>query len=315
MKRYFSTNVGSTDLNVAPDMLIYSIGYEARSRHVAEFYRASPANRIGINYRDNQILSYQQNRQIAASDGSSIIGDDNTQIRDEIERTIRDIKLSGKKVTAAVDVSSMNRTVMASVLLALYDLAEVGDTIKLLYSPAKYTEPHLLLRPLTTMAPAHPSLSGIIGDPDFGRCVLLGLGYEYGVSLSILDSHEPDMAFIFKPSGFDPRYETSVRDANFGFDFGERNYEVIEYSLEDTSYLFNTITNLVYSAKHNTHFTAVPFGPKLFSAVAIFCAAIHHPHLAVLRYSLGDYRTPIDVEADSHIVGCNLLRVADRVQV
>jgi hypothetical protein len=314
MKRFFSTNLGIKDTNTAPDLLIYCIGYEARSRHIAEIYRDCPITRIAIYYDDNKVLSYRQNHQLAEGSGATIVACDPAAIRREIEKAVGNIRCGGKQVRAAVDVSSMNRSVMASVILTLYDLVDVNDTIQLLYSPAKYSDPDLFLRPLATMAPAHPSLSGIIGDPNFGRCVLLGLGYEYGVSLSILDSHEPDMAFIFKPSGFDPRYETSVRDANFGFDFGERNYEVIEYSLEDISYLFNTMTTLVYSAKHNTHFTAVPFGPKIFSAVAIVCAAIHHPHLAVLRYSFGDYKTPLDVEAEAHIVGCSLLRVADRIQ-
>ena len=115
---------------------------------------------------------------------------------------------------------------------------------------------------------------------------MLRLGYEYGVSLSILEAHEPDISFIFRPNGVDERFKQAVLDANFGFDFGERNYEIIDYFLHDMAGAYDDISSLIVSAKHNNTITVVPMGPKILSAVMILAGRLHQPHVSVLRYSV-----------------------------
>lgn len=136
--------------------------------------------------------------------------------------------------------------------------------------------------------------------------MILGLGYEYGISLSVLDTHEPEMSFIFRPNGFDKRFSESMEKANFDYDFGERSYEVIDYNLDDIPGLFNDINSIMVSSKHNYSITCVKFGLKIFSAVCIIAAAMHYPDVTVLRYAMSDAMDPTDARPSGLIVGCIL---------
>jgi hypothetical protein len=311
-KKFRATNIlYENETHLESDALIYSLGYEKRSGYIVEHFSDFGGHLLAVEYSENRELSFDYNGVLTQRVGATRVSDNLEEIEDAVTDLLSKIRLKQKNYDIAVDVSSMNRCVMATVLLKLYQAGTVGDRLRLLYAPAKFKEPNVPLLPLTNVIPAHPSISGVIGEPSMGRCVLLGLGYEYGVSLNILDAHEPDMSFIFRPLGFDVRYAESVEEANFGFDFGERNYDIIDYNLTDIANLYDEVNGIILSGKHNTQFTAVPFGPKIFSAVCIITAAIHSPHLAVLRYSMEKIREIKDVEAAGQITGCVLERVSD----
>src|SRR5438045_2879333 len=122
---------------------------------------------------------------------------------------------------------------MARVVLMSLSLLKKSASLHVLYSPSKYKEPSRSLVPIRHAGAVHPTLAGQIASPDSSRLALMGLGYDYGVALNILETHEPDISFIFRPNGPDEKFASSVAEANFGFDFGERNYDIIDYYLND----------------------------------------------------------------------------------
>ncbi|WP_338531280.1 hypothetical protein [Nitratireductor thuwali] len=286
--------------------MLYAIGYETRSRFIADHSIAPSEDSLAIEYSSNRTLSFQVNKEQAERKKHLIVSDEGSALDTTVSAFLDRQLDMGRPIVLGVDVSAMNRSIMATVLLAACERLRSGDRLVILYSPAKFRKPSLDLLPLRTFGPVHPDLTGALGDPSRNRSIVIGLGYEYGVSLNVLDSHEPDMSFVFRPVGFDPRFLESMEEANFGFDFGERNYEVIDYNLDDIPRLVGTLDGLFLSAKHSTNITCVPFGPKIFSAACIFTAALHRPDVSVLRYSLSDLVDPNDVEADGSIVGCEI---------
>jgi hypothetical protein len=203
----------------------------------------------------------------------------------------------------------MNRAVMAGVLVTVLDMLRHGDTLSILYAPSKFREPGLELLPIQRIGAPHPRISGEVASPRKGRVLLLGVGFEYGVSLNILDSHEPDESFVFRPIGFDDKFDDAVKRANFGFDFGERDYEVIDYHLNNAAALYDDISSLVVSMKHSTTILAVPLGPKLLSAIMIFVGYVHQPSVSVIRYSLASWNYRHDVTPAGMVVGIEITKV------
>jgi hypothetical protein len=134
----------------------------------------------------------------------------------------------------------------------------------------------------------------------------MGLGYEYRVSLSILETHEPDMSFIFRPNGADERFVRAVSKANFGFDFGDRNYEIIDYYINDMAGAYDDISSLINSSKDSNSIVCVPMGPKILSAVMILAGRVHQPRVSVLRYSVATIGHFNDSSAAGVITGISV---------
>lgn len=291
---------------------IYCIGYETRSRFIAQEYKWWPEKTIAIEYSIGQVLSFEANQEFARQSGFKIVSDQHTLIEAAIRQTIASQRESEGTANITIDVSSMDRSLMSRVLLNVLDKLDDGETMFVLYSPSAFAERKTNLVPITNSGAAHPRLAGQVSPPDSGRVALLGLGYEYGVSLSILEAHEPDISFIFRPNGFDDRFRQAVRDANFGFDFGERNYEIIDYFLEDMAGAYDDISSLVLSTKHNSTIIAVPMGPKILSAVMILAGRLHQPQLSVLRYSVAPGGSYQDVLPEGLAVGISVTVIRDR---
>jgi hypothetical protein len=210
-----------------------------------------------------------------------------------------------------IDVSSMDRSVMATVLVSTLRVMKPDDTLVLLYSSAEFVKPSLHLRPIRSIGAAHPAISGLVGDPHLRRALILGLGYEYGVALNVIETHDPDESFIFRPIGADSKYLDWMKKANFDFDFGERRYEIIDYHLANLSALYDTLSSLIFSMKYDTSIVSVPLGPKIFSAICIVVSLLNAPHISVLRYSLYSVATPVDVKASTAVDGIEFLALPE----
>nr|WP_254803936.1 hypothetical protein [Methylobacterium sp.]USU34560.1 hypothetical protein NG677_23525 [Methylobacterium sp.] len=304
-KQFFARNVLYRGTPVSGiDSLIFSVGFESRSRYIFEQCDLDPNSVLALSYESGRILAFDENLELARSSKIRFVGERFVDIEKETTALIADVRKRHGVLRVGVDVSAMNRSVMAAFLSCLYQHMKPGDRITTLYTPARFRQPDIPLLPLVSVGPAHPCVSGSIVEPGKSRNLIMGLGYEYGISLSIIDRHEPDLAFIFKPIGFDEQYIVEVRDANFNFDFGDRNYEVIDYRLSDPARLFDDLSSLINGSLSVADTVIVPLGPKLFSAISIIVGMIFAPNVPVLRYSMKPANSVVDVESDGIVSGC-----------
>lgn len=290
-------NLTSEELTDAGDLFVYCIGFERRSRFFAEVFDPESDRVVAVKYSSGQILSFCENLKFAEDRKFRLVSDVAGQVESALTAYLHRLRSSGCKPVVTVDVSAMDRSIMARILLATINGIEEGEQLRIVYAPAEFRQPDLNLLPIRRIGAVHADLAGEVSGPDMGRALLLGLGYEYGVSLHVLDAHEPDISFIFRPIGFDERFASSVKEANFGFDFGERNYEIIDYHLSDVAALYDEISRLVVAMKHDTAVVGVPLGPKILSAIMILVGIVHRPRLSVLRYSMASTDFHRDVDA------------------
>jgi hypothetical protein len=167
---------------------------------------------------------------------------------------------------------------------------------------ASVLEPLYALVPVRECAPAIPELSGELGIHQSSLTLLLGLGFEFGVSLGLLQQLEPDNAVIFVPEGVDHRYDRAVRTANFELDFGLGNARVFPYQVSQPLSTFESLFSLSAVASMTHRVVIAPNGPKIFAALATVIALYRAPLVAVLRASLASSVPERHVEANGSIV-------------
>jgi len=201
-----------------------------------------------------------------------------------------------------VDVSSMNRSLIARLLASIFMVVEPPFSLRIYYAPAAYVEPQYLFMPARQSAPAIPELSGKLGTHQSGLALLLGLGFEYGVSLGLLEQFEPDRAIVFMPRGSDERYDRAVRKANFDFDFGHENLELFQYQVNQPLALFESLFSITAGVTAGQRLVIARNGPKILAALATIVGLFRAPQVTVLRASLATGPPDHHVEADGSIV-------------
>ena len=134
------------NLSISPEKLcdsafIYCIGYEMRSRFVAQEYQWSASKTIAVEYTAGQVLSFDENKKLAKQKNFEIISDQNELVETAIGRTIVTLREKVGTAKVAVDVSSMDRSLMSRVLLKVLDELADGETMYVLYSPSAFYAP------------------------------------------------------------------------------------------------------------------------------------------------------------------------------
>jgi len=283
------------------DLFIYAVGYEARSSYFVDQCYQLNCPFAAVVYVDTPHLGrYSSNLEKFKSRNHVNIGYKIEEISERLKLFLAD---GGSGRTIVVDISCLDRTVMSNIFISLFSLCHPLDRFYIIYTPNKYAEPEISFPPLRYFGPAAPQLSGNVGEIHRQRCLIMGLGYEYGSSLNVLEQMEPSVSYLYRPNGFDSRFIRSVEKANFGFDFGERNVHLDDYSLSDTVAVYQDISAIVLSLKHSMSIMLVPFGPKIFSFACLLVALENVGDVAFLRYSVSNDETANVLEASGEMCG------------
>jgi len=206
--------------------LIYCVGYETRSGFVTNADPWRSARSAAIVYGQRQVASFTDNLERARARGHELWDDDRTKIGDRVAEFVVGGRAKGCR-HFAVDVSAMDRGLMAAVLLSAIETVAPNESLHILYAPSRFQDRDTQLLPIRQFGAAHVALTGKLSEPKPSTCLVIGLGFEYGVSLNIMDMHDPDSTFAFVAEAIDPQFDEAVKRANFDFDFGNNNVSII----------------------------------------------------------------------------------------
>jgi hypothetical protein len=289
------------------DLGFFAIGYERRSRFVASCLCEATNRLCGFEYQTEE-LAIEENKSWARDSGALVesLGNFRTD-RDgsfclQIQNLVEENTTATAHKLIFVDVSSMDRSLIARLLASLFSVVKPPFMLRICYAPAKFLEPEYVFVPVRECAPAIPELAGELGAHQSSVSLLLGLGFEFGVSLGLLQQLEPDQAVIFVPEGVDPRYDRAVRKANFDLDFGLDNARVFPYLVDQPLSTFESLFTLTSNASITHRVVLAPNGPKMFAALATVIGLYRMPNVTVLRASLASRTPEHHVEADGSIV-------------
>ena len=127
------------------DLLVYAVGYEARSRFVAEEVEAT--KRIALVFEQNHKFSFHENLSLAESRGDFLINEGLVEQRlaESVFKTIKELRdnssASTSRICVGIDVSSMTRAMMSKALTCLLPFMEAKNlALRLFYAPAEYQD-------------------------------------------------------------------------------------------------------------------------------------------------------------------------------
>jgi hypothetical protein len=296
--------------------LLCSVGYESRSRAIAEHLHPSVEEITGVEFLHGHNKIYEDNRRVFDRLGADVrrMGDQDfvSWVRGWLGRFA-----DHDDVTIAVDVSSMSRPRIAGAVMAIAELPQTATmTVDFLYAPARY-EPAPESVPDATEAldPVIPAFAGAPADPGEPLVLIFGLGYEPERAASAVDEFAPQRAVPFFPIGSDPRFVEDIEKASSGVlalpDVGDP----VCYAVNDPFRTFCDLEIIVEAIQSDGRLSPsrehderrkrpllLPLGPKIFAATCMLVANCVDPPVPVWRVSSGIFEDPDDREADGELV-------------
>lgn len=288
------------------DLLIYAVGYEARSGFVAQ--NVETAKRIALVFDKNKTLSFEANRSLAESRDDLLISEGKIEGRLPIAvlKTLEGLRSrtlgSTSPMNVAIDVSSMTRAMMSKVLIGLVPLMEPRRlTLTLFYAPGEYQEPPSPQAPFMDFGPVQ-GLEGWTCYPDHPISVILGLGYEVDQAIGAVEYLDPSGIWAFIPNGSDLRFRRRLEDANTNLWPIVDPRHRLEYSVTNPFRLYAELRGLAEAVSKRSRVVVVPGGPKIFSALAILVKTEVGDEVSVWRASAHDFAEVRDVNPNGEIV-------------
>lgn len=199
------------------------------------------------------------------------------------------------------DISSMSRSRMASLFLALVDQDfPSGCELDLVYFPGLFVTHKHEYEPLEHFGPCHPRLSGWPADPDLPLSVVLGLGTEPRRADGVLEMLEPDILALYMPIGDEREYQNDiVRENRRVLEVGG---EPVLYSLREPDATYSSLIATAGRLARRSRVVFVPLGPKIFTAVTIAAAISLGQEVGVWKASAGRGVETVDVQASPNPV-------------
>lgn len=293
------------------DLLVVCLGYETRSLYIAERYAGAATKKIAVSFQDRQVGRYDYNRSFYTSNNFEILVFDPGELAKVFRVAVAQLSrqsMSGTRIL--VDISSMSRPMIASVVLALTQACEQQPLdVVFAYCPAVFTKPSDQRQPVTVSQPVTPEFAGWSNQPDKPVAAIAGLGFEFDQALGAIEYLEPAVAWTFIPFGEDSRYDRAVQKANRELLATLDPEKIVRYDVANPYQSFAELESLTYGLLDNNRPVLIPFGPKIFSLLSFIVAAIHAPNVTVWRVSGEQVGIPDDRVASGNVISVSALFV------
>lgn len=282
---------------------IYSIGYEERSRFVVDLLSQRTRTRVGIDLGGRGIGSYEKSKSDAVDRGDRQPGRDSIELLgeslwlDEIE----------EGADVFIDVSSMDRRTMSWVIYHV--LRNVGDSslsVHFLYAPAQFSAPPETQLPLESSSPVNSLLASYPREPKTPTVLVVGVGYEVGLALGVVETFEPARVVAYVPRGSDKRFDAEVDRVNAPLFMDQGYVTRSDYYVSSPAAAFIDLKDRVFSLRAEARVVLVPLGPKIFSSMCLVLGYLCSPDVAVWRLSTQLDPRNADRKPDGKIVGYTL---------
>ena len=292
--------------------LVVAVGYERRSRFVAESFGQRARHRLASAFVDQQVESFDENMQWMSENSFAVESHSDDEFPGWLGEQLASVVESdeGMESTICIDVSSLSRKRLAGTVWQVL-ASDVLDhaAVEFVYAPAHFEEPPEFDGPIGLAEPAIPEFSGWAGDPASRIAMVVGVGYEPDKAIGSVEYFEATAVWAFAPNGEDRRYDVSVLAANRSL------YETlvgvdrwVEYPVLDPYRTFTTLESLTFGLREEGRVLLVPFGPKSFALSCMLVAAAHWPEVAVWRVSAGALGVPRDRDASGSVCSLRVSR-------
>lgn len=286
------------------DIFIAAVGYELRSRYIAENFLPNAKSKVATAFIDNRILNFKKNYEFYSKAGFKILDHSNIQFNEWIKSYASDLKIrKDDSFHLLVDISSMTRHRIAAIVAALRSYQrEFSVVVDFVYALAAFTGPLTPSAPIIKAGPVTKDFAGWSVDPDMPNSLIIGLGYE-DVATGAVEYIEPGDLWLMIPTGGDKRYILEIEKANKELLNVVSKQQIFEYNILRPFELFTSLESLCVGAMRFSRPVIVPFGPKIFTLCSLLISSIYDPNISVWRITSGKYGQPSDRIPTGEVIG------------
>ncbi|NBC31058.1 MAG: hypothetical protein GVY13_00095 [Alphaproteobacteria bacterium] len=191
-----------------------------------------------------------------------------------------------KPIRVLVDISCMSRTMICELTYLMLQKYKDKFRSTFCYLPAQFSRPHREYPKVRSVGPAFGPYAGFDFNPGDPLALILGIGFEYGLALGMINRLEPKKTIALWGSGHLKEFDSEVKKANFDFDFSPYQVAVLEYKLNDPLSAFIRMDNIVSNLVPEYRVILAPMGPKIF---ALLCALLAEKHFGKVAVYKVDY--------------------------
>lgn len=296
-------------LRLSYDAFLVTVGFESRSIYAAKTLEIHTDRRIACAFSHRQVRHFKSNRAWLFRNGFDVQEVQEDDVEAWTKSIIEELGTNSAHRTSirmCVDISSMSRARMASVLNAVLEVRERSVEIDFVYCLAKWSPPSTEAEPIGTAGAVIPAFAGWSTRTDLPIVALIGLGYEPDKAIGAYEYLEATDVWAFLPKGEDGQYARDLNRANRTLLTRLVEHKRITYRVDQPVACFGVLESVVYGLLSNSRPVLLPFGPKVF-ALSAMLVACRHREVPVWRISSDQFGEPLDREASGNIVG---IRVA-----
>lgn len=206
--------------------------------------------------------------------------------------------------TVFVDISSMSRPVMASLITAMSDFASDRQVeLKIGYVIASFSPPPTTLPPNEDIRPISESLAGWPNDTSAKTALIVALGYETGKAEGACEYFDASDTWAFIPKSPLVQYDEQVLKNNDDFirRVSARN-RVINYPVDNPAQAFGELASVISILAPRSNPIVLPFGPKVFFIFAALLSFLY-PQMGVWHVSSDNSDAADDQVGSKYVVG------------
>jgi hypothetical protein len=283
------------DLDRPYNLFIAVLGFEQRSRHLAEIIRPQARTRIACAFPDRKILSYRSNSDWFKRAGYEIIEVEDREFEGWFLETLARVQRDDTDhYNICIDISSMSRYRIASILDLVRKQRVAGSmSIDFIYNMAQFSPPPTAIAPNLHVGPVCSGFAGWSTEPDQPPIGILGLGYEESRALGALEHIQASDFWIFTPLSNIHQYHEAMLAANASLLESTPIERIVKYVVEEPFDCFVKLEIIAEKLRTIGNPLIFPFGPKIFALCSILVACLYD-EIAVWRVSPGILESPTD---------------------
>jgi hypothetical protein len=296
------------DTQLDYDLAVVSVGYERRSSHLLRC-GLDAKTLLAVAFEHLQVMSFDDNMEQARRAGAEVryAGTDEDMSPLLAEWSSATTFAAGEAVRIAVDISSMTRQRLSSMILELERLhlqLERDVEVDFFYSPAAFTRPSVHQSGSLVAGPVRPEFAGRLRRTSLPVVAVIGLGYEPQRALGVFELLEPARAWAFRPNSEDRRFVEALARSNEALLRSLGDGAVLDYWVSSGVEILYALDSFLFSLEKSHRVVLLPMGPKIFALACLLLGLDRRAERpAVWRVGEARYGDPVDVAEDGSIVG------------
>lgn len=283
-------------------LFIAVIGYEKRARFIAETMAPASKQRGACGFETQQVLEYQANTDWMASHGFDVSHTAEIEFDDWLGTQLAKVEVLEGLGRILVDISSMTRFRVASVILAIEKHFSFDAIVTFVYSLAKFSTPQEATFPNSHVGPVRPEFAGWWQEPDLAVAAVVGLGYEEDKALGAVEHLQAGEVWAFIPESPIAEYTQELQSANRTLLETVESKHQLPYHVQDPFECFARLESLVFGLSQSSNVVLLPFGPKIFSLCSLLVGRLHQ-RVPVWRVSAEGQEPAVNREASGAVYG------------